>query len=55
MKCMKCGGKLFVDRTFSDNRNLEVYCIMCGVRKFISKNGRFGAWLMKQESGRVRL
>lgn len=49
MKCVKCTGKMFLDRTFSDNKNFELYCMMCGTRKFISKTGRFGQWLEKQE------
>ena len=55
MKCMKCSGKMFLDRTFSDNKNFEVYCMMCGMRKFISKSGKFGAWLEKQEARRLVL
>lgn len=55
MICKKCSGKILVDRTFTDNRNIEVYCIMCGVRKFVSKNGKFGKWLTKQEESRPRL
>lgn len=50
MKCSKCSGKLFLDRTFSDNENFEVYCIMCGLRRFISKKTEFGTWLAKRES-----
>ena len=55
MKCGKCGGKLFLDRTFSDNKNFEIYCMMCGVRKFVSKSGRFGQWLANQEARRLVL
>lgn len=53
MKCGKCSGKLFLDRTFSDNENFEVYCIMCGARKFVSKKTGFGKWLVKMESRRL--
>lgn len=49
MKCGKCSGKMFVDRTFSDNNNFEIYCIMCGIRKFISKKTEFGKWLTRVE------
>jgi DNA-directed RNA polymerase subunit RPC12/RpoP len=52
VKCQKCSGKMFLDRTFSDNENYEIYCMMCGVRKFISKKTGFGAWLQKVEEQR---
>ena len=54
MKCMKCTGKLFLDRTFSDNKTFEVYCIMCGVRKFVGKDTGFGKWLQAKETARLR-
>lgn len=50
MKCGKCTGKVFLDRTFSDNRNFEVYCVMCGDRKFIGKETSFGLWLERMET-----
>lgn len=33
--CNKCGGKVFVDLTFTDNRNYEAFCLRCGKRDFI--------------------
>jgi hypothetical protein len=33
--CIKCQGKVFVDLTFTDNRNYETFCLRCGDRKFI--------------------
>ena len=35
--CGKCKGKVFVDLTFTDNRNYEAFCIMCGKRWFVGK------------------
>lgn len=53
MKCMKCSGRVFLDRVFSDNKNFETYCVMCGDRKFISKESGLGAWLAKKEQQRM--
>jgi len=36
--CDKCGGKGFVDLTFTDNRNYEVFCIICGKRDFVGRD-----------------
>ena len=36
--CSKCKGKVFVDLTFTDNRNYEAFCLSCGKRWFIGKN-----------------
>lgn len=52
MNCPKCRGRMFVDRTFSENRNYEVFCLMCGERKFISKNTELGKWIHKNEVAR---
>jgi hypothetical protein len=35
MKCDKCQGKVFVDLTFTDNKNYETFCLRCGKRVFI--------------------
>lgn len=50
MKCKKCTGRVFLDRTFSDNQSFETYCMMCGDRKFISKDSEFGRWLSEKEA-----
>lgn len=36
--CSKCQGKVFVDLTFTDNRNYETFCLRCGDRKFVGSN-----------------
>lgn len=33
--CNKCQGKVFVDLTFTDNRNYETFCLRCGKRDFV--------------------
>jgi hypothetical protein len=51
MKCVKCGGRVFVDRVFSQLTSVECYCILCGKRWMIDKeSSRFGRWLEKKES-----
>jgi len=52
MRCPKCKGRMFVDRTFTENRNYEVYCIICGARRFIGKGTVLGKWLDKMEKAR---
>ena len=49
MTCGKCGGRMFLDRIFSDNKNHETYCMLCGERKFIQKSSEFGQWLTNME------
>jgi DNA-directed RNA polymerase subunit RPC12/RpoP len=34
--CKKCQGKVFVDLTFTDNRDYETFCLRCGTRTFVS-------------------
>jgi len=53
MKCVKCTGRVFLDRVFSDNKNYETYCIICGDRKFIGKETTLGQWLTKKEQARM--
>lgn len=42
-------GRMFVDRVFSENKNYELSCVLCGERKFIAKNTVFGKWIDKKE------
>lgn len=35
IKCSKCQGKVFVDLTFTDNKDYEAFCLRCGKRWFI--------------------
>lgn len=51
MHCHKCSGRMFVDRMFNDNLHIEVFCIQCGKRKFVKRDGNtFGRWLDKKET-----
>jgi DNA-directed RNA polymerase subunit RPC12/RpoP len=38
IKCNKCGGKVFVDLTFTENKNYETFCLRCGKRNFVGTN-----------------
>lgn len=50
MKCKKCGGRVFVDRVFSQKLHVELFCIMCGKRWMINKDtSPLGRWLEKNE------
>lgn len=41
IKCERCQGKVFVDLTFTENRNYETFCLMCGDRKFVGPGDEF--------------
>ena len=46
IKCNKCGGRVFVDRVFSQKMHMELFCIMCGKRWIMNKHtNRLGKWL----------
>jgi hypothetical protein len=55
MKCMKCEGRVFVDRVFSQKLHTELFCILCGKRWMINKETNiFGRWLEKQDREQAR-
>lgn len=50
MWCIKCKGRVFVDRVFSQLTSVELYCVMCGKRWMINKEmSAFGRWLDQKE------
>jgi hypothetical protein len=50
MWCIKCRGRVFVDRVFSQKLHIELFCIMCGKRWMINKEtSAFGRWLDQKE------
>ncbi len=50
MWCVKCNGRVFIDRVFSQKLHMELYCIMCGKRWMINKEtSAFGKWLDEKE------
>ena len=55
MKCKSCGGRVFVDRVFSQKLHMELFCIMCGKRWMLNKNSNeLGKWLEKLEERHAR-
>lgn len=53
MECRRCNGRVFLDRTFSDNKNYELFCILCGDRRFVNKGTELGKWLEAREQERM--
>lgn len=50
MWCVKCNGRVFIDRVFSQKMHIELYCIMCGKRWMINKeSSAFGRWADQKE------
>jgi len=46
----KCGGNVFIDRVFSHDLRLDLFCLRCGNRWFIKRDkGAFGRWLSRIE------
>lgn len=54
MICSRCHGRVFLDRTFIDNKNYETFCVICGDRQFIAKNTRLGQKLAHAEAHRLK-
>ena len=51
MWCSKCGGRVFVDRVFSQKLHMEMFWVMCGKRWMINKEtSAFGKWLDQVEN-----
>lgn len=50
MWCAKCGGRIFIDRVFSQYLSVEVFCIACGKRWMLHKERTaIGRWLSQIE------
>jgi len=55
--CKKCKGRIFIDRVECSVDHLEVYCIICGLRKIYRPPSRFGSsvqWLHATELNRMK-
>ena len=57
MKCLKCNGKILIDRQYSTQEHIEVYCIICGKRKFYHPpdSSKEGLWFLSQEKMRAKI
>ena len=50
MYCKTCNGRVFIDRVYSQKMRVELYCLLCGRRWMIRKDGNiFGLWLTENE------
>ena len=50
INCKKCGGRVFIDRVFSQKLHMELFCIMCGKRWMVNKEtSALGKWLERKE------
>jgi len=56
LKCLRCNGRMFIDRQHSNIDHIETYCISCGSRKYFHppKESSEGAWLLKKELLRAK-
>jgi hypothetical protein len=55
--CLKCSGKMFVDRIFTTNNYLEMYCIICGKREMYvhpDNHGKRAKWAINLERLRAK-
>ena len=51
MSCQRCGGRVFIDRVFSQKLHMELFCILCGRRWMINKEtNTLGRWLEQKEN-----
>lgn len=57
IKCLKCSGRMFVDRVFLSYNHLELYCFVCGKREMYphpERHGKRAKWIMQKEIERAR-
>ncbi len=45
-----CNGRVLVDRLYPLDKRIELYCLMCGTRWFVKRDGTaFVEWLYARE------
>jgi len=50
MYCKKCNGRVCIDRTFSEKKHVELWCLGCGKRWMLSKDkSTLAQWLLNIE------
>jgi hypothetical protein len=53
LSCSKCGGRVLIDRTYSQGSHLELSCINCGKGWMLNKEkSSLARWLIRQEAVR---
>ena len=58
MWCKKCSGRVLVDRVFSSETHVELYCFTCGKRWIFNHPqniGSFALWIWKMERQVLKL
>lgn len=56
IKCKKCFRKMLIDRVYNSVSHMEIYCLICGSRKFFHppSDSEEGRWLLKKEIERAK-
>lgn len=51
-----CGGRVFVDRLYPIDKRVELYCVKCGHRWYVKRDGSaFVSWVSRLEVTRNAL
>jgi len=56
IKCKKCSRYMMIDRVYTSLSHIEIYCFICGSRRFFHpplESGE-GTWLLKKELERAK-
>jgi len=55
LKCLKCRGRMFIDRLYTSLDHIETFCIVCGSRKFYHppRDSKEGQWILQLEISRA--
>jgi hypothetical protein len=57
MVCKRCNGRVLVDRVFTTETHVELFCFACGKRWSLSHPlnlGAFALWLWKKEKNYMK-
>jgi DNA-directed RNA polymerase subunit RPC12/RpoP len=57
IKCSKCSKTMMIDRIYNSISHLEIFCLLCGSRKFFHppSESEEGRWLLKKEIERAKI
>ncbi len=56
IRCKKCLRKMIIDRVYNSVSHMEIYCIICGSRRFFHppSDSKEGKWLLEKEIERAK-
>jgi len=56
LNCKRCSGRIFIDRQYTTTGHIEIFCVMCGFRKFYHPptESQEGKWLLLKEKSRAK-